>query len=521
VIVSTAVRSVPSIFVFFLVSSLSPVRAQEKVSPSPQPKTDREYFTAGHSLELKRDYQRAVDDFEHAIAINPNDPRYYKNLGYCLDELGRYDEAIAAFSQATALDASDSYAYRGIGVCYYEKKDFKSALDFVRAAISLDPSDAVSQRWLGFIYYQTKDNAGAIKAFDDALKINPNDFDANYWRGLTALRVSAFADSSRFLLKAVDRRPKDFNANLWLGISLTRERKFTEALPRFEKAHELKPGDKRAEFELFGCYLATNQAEKAGHIYPRLVQGIAGAMLLIYAIWFAALLPFSLPIRTKLFPGFWFSTAWLGLFFEGQIAFLFLLAALGLQQVILTGAALAGLPIIAVAFTGFVRQPWGEPFKWPLRFGGAKLILTSVLLVFVTVLISGAAAQIYTHLTQKAFPLQRTIPLIRAALQTNPVAAWIGIALVIPCVEEILFRGLLFGMLQKFLGATGTILLSSFIFGCVHLQLFGFLALFLLGSILAWARLKTGSLGLPIALHGLNNAIAMAVLTFGPVPATH
>ena len=131
-------------------------------------------------------------------------------------------------------------------------------------------------------------------------------------------------------------------------------------------------------------------------------------------------------------------------------------------------------------------------------------------------LVSGAFGQLYTHLTHKPFPLQRTIPLIRSALLANPATAWIGIALVIPCVEEILFRGLLFGAFQKSMGVTGAVLASAFIFVCIHLQLFGFLGLFMLGLILAWARLKTGSLGLPIALHGLNNAIAMAVITFGP-----
>jgi tetratricopeptide (TPR) repeat protein len=528
VIVPTVMRSVPSVFVFLLVSFVLPVRAQEKVSPlntpSPQPKTDKEYFAAGHSLERKKDYQGAAEDFEKAIAINPNDRRYYNNLGYCLDQLGRYDEAIAAFSQATALDSNDSYAYRAIGVCYYEKKDFNSAIDFIRAAISLNPSDAVSHRWLGFIYYQTKNNTGAINALDDALKINPNEFDANYWRGLTALRISAFADASRFLTKAVERRPKDFNANLWLGISLVRERKFKEALPRFEKAHELNPNDKRAEFELFACYLATNQTDKAGHVYPRLVEGLAAALVLIYGIWLIALLPFSLPIRAKLFPGFWFSIAWLGLFFEGQIAFLLLLVAmpwLGLHEVVLNGTMFAALPVILVAFLGFTRQPWGEPFKWPLRFGSLKIIGLSLLLIFVTILISGALAHLYTSLTQKPFPVSRTVPVIRGAIGSNPVTAWLGIALVIPCVEEILFRGLLFGAFLKFFGATGAILASSFIFVCVHLQLFGFVALLILGLTLGWARLRTGSLGLPIALHGLNNAIAMAVITFGPVPTTN
>jgi len=45
--------------------------------------------------------------------------------------------------------------------------------------------------------------------------------------------------------------------------------------------------------------------------------------------------------------------------------------------------------------------------------------------------------------------------------------------------------------------------------------------LFLIGLTLAWARLRTVSLGLPIALHALNNAIAMLILTFLLPPLTN
>jgi len=519
-------RTVPSLGAIFLFAAhASFVFAQENPAPvdrnSTQPKTEKEYFSEGRLLERKKNYQGAVERFEQAIALNPRNKSYYHNLGFCLKQLERFDDAIAAFNQATGLDSSDGYAYRELGLCYYDKKDSTSAIDFLRAAISINPSDELSHFWLGYIFYQTRNNPGAINSLDEALKINPNDFEANYWRGLTALRVSAFNDASRFLSKAVEIRPKDFNARLWLGMSLVRERKFKEAIPYFEKAQEIKPDDQRARFELFACYLATNQPEKAGRIYPRVLAGIAGALVFVYCVWLGVLLPFSLPVRAKMFPGFWFSVAWLGLFFEGQIAFLLLLAALprlGFREVILNGTMLAGLPIVAAAFAGFARQPWGEPFKWPLRFGSVKIILISVLLIFVTVFVSGALTQLYTYLTHKPFPLQRTISLIRSALQANPVTAWIGIALVIPCVEEILFRGLLFGALQKFMGVTGALLVSSLIFVCVHLQFFGFLTLFMLGLILGWARMKSGSLGLPIALHSLNNAIALAVLTFGPPP---
>ena len=520
-------RSVPSLLVILFCALVADRVCAQGKTPLPIPhsaaKTARDYFREGRSLEEKKNYQGAVESFQRAVAMNPKERSYFDNLGFCLKQLYRYQEAMTAFNQAIALDEQDSYAYRNLGLCYFEKKDYDSAVSFMQAAISLDPSEALNHRYLGYIYYQKKNGNAAIAALDEALKLEPDDFDANYWRGMAAFGANAFADASRFLEKATYIRPDDFNANFWNGMSLVRERKFKEAVARFEKASELRPDDRSARFELFASYFASNQPEKAGRIYPAIMRFSAVVFVFIYCVWLAILLPFSLPVRARTFPGFWFSIAWVGLFIEGQAAFLFLLAALppfGFREVVLTGAMIAGLPIVAVGFWGFARQPWGEPFKWPPRFGDAKTIVLCVLSIFGMMLIAGAFAHAYVVITHKPFPLQRTIPLIRAALQANPIVAWIAVTVVIPCVEEILFRGLLFGALQKFMGVTAAAMISSFLFVCVHLQLVGLVLLFLLGLILAWARLRSGSLGLPIALHALNNAIALSVLMFAPLPKT-
>ena len=513
--------AVPAL-VLCAVFSLSATGQEHQELPnenSAKPKTDKEYFLAGRSLAIKKQYEDAVRNFQSAIAINSKNKHYFDNLGFCLTRLRHYDEAIEAFNHALSLDQKDAYASRELGICYYEKQQFEKASDLLQQAVSLNPSDAVSQRWLGYVFYQSKNYATAIKALDEALNLRPDDFDANYWRGLASFRLGLFADASRFLSKAAELRPADFNANFWTGISLIRERKFKEAVPNFEKAHEIEPDDKAVRVELFGCYLATQQVRKAFEISPFIVRALGVGLIGFYFSGLTFLLLFSLPGRSAAFPGFWFSIAWLALFVEGQVALFFLLPLLSRpsgSQTGLLAATLAGLPIIVVAATSFVRQPWGEPFRWPPRFGRPKIVMISLSLLFLTILIGAVSAQTYVQLTHKPFPLQRVIPLIKDALQSNPVLAWVTVAMAIPVIEEILFRGLLFGAFQKWWGVTGAIPASAFLFACIHLQLFGFLQLFCLGLILGWSRLKSGSLGLPVLIHALNNSLVMVALTFIP-----
>jgi membrane protease YdiL (CAAX protease family) len=302
-------------------------------------------------------------------------------------------------------------------------------------------------------------------------------------------------------------------------MSLVRARKFLEAIPSFEKAREIKPQDKASRDELFTCYLATQQFQKAARMFPFFVAALGGVLIVVYVVGFGLLLAFSLPVRSATFPTLRFSVAWLALFFVGQNTFFLLFTLfppLGLNESVFSGMMVAASPIILVAANGFARQPWGAPFQWPLRFGSWKVAAMSFLLLLLLFLMSAAFSWLYMQIMHRPLPLQHAIPLIQKALRTNPLIAWLAVPLVLPVVEEILFRGLFYGAFEKRWGIRGAILGSAFVFACIHLQVVGFIYLFCVGVILAWARWRCGSLGLPIAIHGLNNATALLVLTFFP-----
>ena len=119
-------------------------------------------------------------------------------------------------------------------------------------------------------------------------------------------------------------------------------------------------------------------------------------------------------------------------------------------------------------------------------------------------------------ITHKPFPVQTAVPYIREVLRTNPVSVALSIVLLAPLAEEVLFRGLLFGALQKRLSALWTIILTAAIFALVHMQAIYFFPIFLLGLILGWARHKSGSLAVSMLLHVLNNGISLLLLQLFP-----
>jgi membrane protease YdiL (CAAX protease family) len=110
-----------------------------------------------------------------------------------------------------------------------------------------------------------------------------------------------------------------------------------------------------------------------------------------------------------------------------------------------------------------------------------------------------------------------------ALLDSTPVAIAIVLAsiLVAPFVEEIFFRGFLFQGLRQAYGWNKAALVSSAIFGVLHLQPVAFIPTFLLGYALAIIFNRSNSIWPGIILHALVNGLAMFVLLAArqfPVP---
>ena len=89
---------------------------------------------------------------------------------------------------------------------------------------------------------------------------------------------------------------------------------------------------------------------------------------------------------------------------------------------------------------------------------------------------------------------------------------YLAIVVAAPLFEEIFFRGFVFqGFLNSKLGAVGTVLITSAIWAVIHSQYdhYDMAGIFLFGILLAVAQLHTKCLYVAIAMHALNNFLAL------------
>lgn len=127
-----------------------------------------------------------------------------------------------------------------------------------------------------------------------------------------------------------------------------------------------------------------------------------------------------------------------------------------------------------------------------------KMIPLSIFLLFLNLILISLIGYFFS------LPDNSEDPLNSAIYIQDFIWLFIAIAIIAPIVEEITFRGILYSYLKNKYTKNTALLLSSIIFGILHLV---FPPLFLMGMVLGFLYEKYDSLYPSIFLHAINNGI--------------
>ena len=146
-----------------------------------------DYNDRGAAKAYKGDYNGAIADYDHAIAID-SDSDYaaaYTNRGAAKLSIDDCDGAIADHDYAIALDPDYVAAYTNRGVAKDHKGDYDGAISDYDHAIAIDPNYAEAYNIRGVARAHKGDYDQAIDDYDRAIAIDPNYVTAYDNRGIT------------------------------------------------------------------------------------------------------------------------------------------------------------------------------------------------------------------------------------------------------------------------------------------------------------------------------------------------
>lgn len=95
-----------------------------KINPN-----DAEAYSHRGAAELGlKKYQEAISDYNKALQINPQSAELYVNRGLVYGSMGNYQKAIEDYNQSIEINSEYDNAYFNRGVAYYKLNDQKKAI---------------------------------------------------------------------------------------------------------------------------------------------------------------------------------------------------------------------------------------------------------------------------------------------------------------------------------------------------------------------------------------------------------
>ncbi len=91
----------------------------------------------------------------------------------------------------------------------------------------------------------------------------------------------------------------------------------------------------------------------------------------------------------------------------------------------------------------------------------------------------------------------------------------LSVGIVGPITEELLFRGLIFDRLDRYLGTRPAVIISALIFGAVHLNMVQFIYATIIGILFAYFYSRYRNIWIPIIAHITVNMAGVVLMALG------
>jgi serine/threonine-protein kinase len=225
----------------------------------------RSYETSGRVADAEK-------AFQEANALRPDDWMGYNNLGAFYDRQGKYPQAIGAYQQALKITPDNAEVYSNIGSAYVDQGGEKAlplAEQALKKSIELNPGYPAYAN-LGMLYMQEHRYADSAAATEQALKINGNDY--MVWNNLMigyegAQELDKAAAARRkgeeLAEKVVALNPRDATAVSTLATFYAADKLNDKAQARIRTSLALAPDDANVLSNIGEAYELMGDREQA------------------------------------------------------------------------------------------------------------------------------------------------------------------------------------------------------------------------------------------------------------------
>lgn len=162
-------------------------------------------------------FHKAIDGFNIAKEIRPDETGSYKNLVFCYIQLKDNEMLESTLNEALSMVPDDPDLLFTAGKMFKDNGDIDTAIEYLERGLKINPGSAIGARYLADAYYDMGDKEGAIFAYTKAIRSDPDNPDLHFNLGVLYLQLEDFDMTEEAFQKVLKINPDDYQAVIGIG----------------------------------------------------------------------------------------------------------------------------------------------------------------------------------------------------------------------------------------------------------------------------------------------------------------
>jgi tetratricopeptide (TPR) repeat protein len=173
------------------------------------PYSELAWFNLAAAYQGIKLYEKAIDAYKYALAIDEKFDYAYRNMGDAYIRLRKYKEAIEVLEKVLELSRPEDVIYEAIGHCYDKLKNHAQARFYYRKASHLNQNDSKLYYKIAITYINEQQWNQAAKQLEMAMQINRAYPDYNLAMGECKMQMGETKEAIQYFSVVVRARPKN------------------------------------------------------------------------------------------------------------------------------------------------------------------------------------------------------------------------------------------------------------------------------------------------------------------------
>ena len=174
------------------------------------------WFNLGAAYQGLKLYEKSIDAYLYAVAIDEKFDYAYRNMGDAYIKLRKYKEAIEVLEKVIELARPETVIYEAIGHCFDKSENYAQARFNYKKASHLNPEDAQMHYKIACTYMNEGTWNSAIKCLETAAKLSKLHPEYNLALGRCYMEMGKIEDAITYFGNVVRLRPR--NSNGWIEL---------------------------------------------------------------------------------------------------------------------------------------------------------------------------------------------------------------------------------------------------------------------------------------------------------------